>query len=481
MALGRRDRERQDELFICPQDLPQSEGHPFYDRLNELLAEAKFDEWLERRCAPYYANIMGRPSIPPGVYCRMILVGYFEGISSQRGIAWRCRDSLSLRSFLGVPLTESTPDHSSLTRTHKRLPEELHEEVFQFVLRIAGDHGLVTGKTVAVDSTTLEANAAMKSIVRRENGEDYQEFVRKLARDAGIENPTDDDLRRFDKSRKGKKVSNDEWVSATDPDSRIAKMKDGTTHLAYKAEHVIDVATELVVAATVHAADEGDAQTLVDSVLQAQMNVDAAAGHDWHDASDSDKAVNAEAVVAAGPTIDEAVADKGYHSAETIALAGELGVRTYICEPQRPHRRRWSDKPKGHERAVANNRRRMRGERGQRLRRQRCELAERSFAHVCETGGARRCWLHGLVKVTKRYLLQAVARNLGVILRKLFGVGTPRSLQAPAALCFLLHLAIAWLDTRIRRCQFVVRTLYAPTPHLPALSPSKLPHPQQTH
>ena len=201
----------------------------------------------------------------------MLLVGYFEGIGSQRGIAWRCGDSLSLREFLGIPLTEDTPDHSSLTRVRDRLPLEVHTAIFQLVLKLAAEKGLLRGKTVAVDSTTLEANAAMKTIVRRDTGEDWNEYLRRLLQEReGVENPTDEELRRFDRQRKDKRVSNEEWMSPTDQDSRIAKMKDGRTHLAYKAEHVIDLETELVLAVPIYHADAGDADTLVDSVMEAQ-------------------------------------------------------------------------------------------------------------------------------------------------------------------------------------------------------------------
>src|SRR5687768_1130645 len=247
MAMGKRREERQETLFVATDRLPKTAGHPFYQRLNGLLAEAGFDAWVEGRCRQYYETdeTRGRPSIPPGIYFRMLLVGYFEGIDSQRGIAWRCADSLSLRQFLGIPLDESTPNHATLTNTRKRLPQEVFSEMFQFVLRIAIEKKLLTGKTVGVDSTTLEANAAMKSIVRKDTGEDWRQYVIRLMREEGViqpdEEPSDEEVRRYDKKRKNKKVSNEEWVSETDPDSRIAKMKDGRTHLAYKAEHVVDL------------------------------------------------------------------------------------------------------------------------------------------------------------------------------------------------------------------------------------------------
>ena len=300
MALGKR-REEQQEMWVATTSLPKSVGHVFYRKLNRLLAEADFDRTVEKMCEPYYHTHLGRPSIPPGVYFRMLLVGYYEGIGSQRGIAWRCADSLSLREFLGIPLTEETPDHSSLTRVRDRLPLEMHAAVFQWVLALAAEKKMLPGKTVAVDATTLEADAAMKSIVRRDTGEDWNEYLRRLMKEReGVENPTDEELRRFDKQRKDKRVSNEEWMSETDPDSRIAKMKDGTTHLAYKAEHVVDLKTELVLAASIRHADEGDADTMVDSVMEAQTNL-------------SEAGIDVE--------IEEAVADKGYHATDTIELA----------------------------------------------------------------------------------------------------------------------------------------------------------------
>lgn len=438
MALGRRKQEQQ-AAWVATTDLPKSPGHPFYCKLNQVLAEAGFDPWVEKLCEPYYAPGIGRPGIPPGTYFRMILVGYFEGIGSQRGIAWRSSDSRSLADFLGVPVTEETPDHSSMSRVHARLPLEVHEEVFQFVLRIAEEKNLLQGRKVAVDSTTLEANAAMKSIERKDTGEDWQEYLRRLAAAEGIDNPTDEELRRFDKQRKNKKVSNEEWQSSTDPDSRIARMKDGTTHMAYKAEQVVDLETDLVLAATVYTADRGDTDTLAESVVQAQINV-----------------IKAESTA----DIQEVAADKGYHSAETVETVSEtLGVRTYIPEPERKHRLKWNDKPAGRQAAVYANRRRTKGNHGKQLQKQRSEFTERSFAHVCETGGSRRCWLRGLLKVSKRYLIQVAARNLGFILRALFGIGTARSLQRKGGLASLLYIVIMsrWTaaeDRSIALCAF---------------------------
>jgi hypothetical protein len=324
---------------------------------------------------------------------------------------------------------EETPDHSSLSRIHGRLPLEVHEAMFAFVLKLAAEKKLLRGKTVAVDSTLLEADAAMKSIVRRDTGEDWKQYVRGLAAEAGLENPTDEELRRFDKNRKDKKVSNDDWESPNDPDSRIAKMKDGTTHLAYKAEHVVDLDTDLVLAAVIYEANQADTATLTESVIQAQMNI----------------------VAAESPAnIEEVVADKGYHAAEQLAVVNEgLGTRTYIPEPKRKTAWKWEERTESERRAVTSNHRRVLGERGKKLQRRRSELTERTFAHVCETGGARRCWLHGKLAVSKRYLLQVAARNLGLMMRKLFGIGTPRGLQKAAGLAALVYLAVYLLSSTV--------------------------------
>jgi transposase len=419
MALGRRGGV-EEGLWVPTTELPRSPGHPFYERVNRVLEEAGFDRFVEDLCRAHYAAVQGRPSIPPGTYFRMLMVGYFEGIDSQRGIAWRCSDSLALREFLGLGMSGRAPDHSSLTVIRQRLPLELHEEVFAFVLRILVERGLYDGKTLAVDATMLEANAAMKSIVRRDSGEGWKQYIKRLAQEAGIENPTEEDARRLDRRRK-KRVSNKDWESKTDSDSRIAKMKDGRTHLAYKAEHVIDLKSEVVVAATIHPADQSDGETLLHSVSQAQENV-ARAGSDAFAA--------------------EVVADKGYHKAQSLAECAAYDLRTYIPERTERRPRRWTDKPAAWRDAFRANRRRVRGERSRRLQRLRSERVERSFAHVCNTGRARRTWLRGIEDVQKRYLVTLAGRNLTVLMRALFGIGTPRSLQGLAAVVFAALCAV---------------------------------------
>jgi len=437
MAMGKREAEQQQDLFVTHDKLPRSPGHVFYRKLNRLLAEGGFDRWIEALCEPHYCRGLGRPSVPPGVYFRMLLVGYFEGLNSQRGIAWRCSDSLSLREFLGVPLGEDSPDHSSLSYIRQRLPLSVHEAVFVWVLALLQQKKLLKGKTVGVDSTTLEADAAMKSIVRKDTGEDWKEYLTRLMKEEGLledddDPPSDDELRKFDKSRENKKVSNAEWTSPNDPDARIAKMKDGTTHLAYKAEHVVDLDSQAILAAEIFHADEHDTATLEDSLHQAQTHLTEAGSE---------------------VEIGEAAADKGYHSNETITeLREHTTYRTYIPEPELKHARVWTDKPAEQKGAVYANRRRTRGQHGKKLQRLRSERTERTFAHVCETGGARRTWLTAIENVRKRYLVSAAAHNLGLLMRSLFKMGTPRGLQQFKTDLegVVSSLCLAWIATARR-------------------------------
>jgi transposase len=442
MALGRRKDETQ-ELWVASTDLARAPGHPFYTALNELLAEGGFDRWVEKLCRPYYAD-SGRPGIPPGVYFRMIFVGYFEGLGSQRGIAWRCADSLSLRDFLGIAVTDRTPDHSSLTIIRKRLPLDVFHQVFSFVLKLAHKKGFFKGKIAGMDATLLEANAAMRSIVRRDTGEDWKEYVRRLAEEEGVEIDDDEDLRRYDKRRKKKSASNKDWVSKTDPDSRVMRMKDKRTHLSYKAEHVADLETDLILAAEIYEGTRSDGSTAAESARKAKESVRQTLGRDG---------------------LKDMVADKGYDKAEALADLQGLGLRTYVPERDDPYCRIWTDKPAAWKKAVYANRRRVRGKRNGKLQRRRTEVAERSFAHACGTGDGRRAWLRGLEEVRKRHLVLIAALNLGVIMRKAFGIGTPRSLQDLSLLLLPLFRATQALlrpsgwPTRILGVQRVAATV----------------------
>lgn len=447
MAMRRRAEERQGELWVATGALPAGPGHVFYERLNRLLAEAGFDRFVEDLVEEYYAE-NGRPGVAPGVYFRMLFVGYFEGIDSQRGIAWRCADSLSLRSFLGLDLTEKSPDHSSLTRIRDRYPIEIADEVFAFVLSMARERKLISGTQVGVDATLLEANAAMKSIVRRDTDEDWKQYLRRLMDEDGLveddDEPTDEELRRFDRSRTGKKVSNDDWKSPIDDEARIVKLKDGRTHLGYKAEHTVDLESEFVLSATVQDGTEPDSQTLCDAVIDAQENLQRAGSY---------------------VVITEVAADKGYHANAQLAGCDELGLRAYIPEPSSPRQRKWTDKCDEVVRAVTNNRRRMKRPKGKQLQKLRSERVERSFAHICETGGARRTWLRGLEKINKRYRLTVAAHNLGLLMRTLFGTGKPRQFAALQPLQLL--------------CSATTRSLHAISAALRALT--KQPRPKTPH
>jgi transposase len=418
MAMGTREqRQRQEELWIATAALACPPSHPFYERLNRLLDECQFEEFVERLCKPFYAETLGRPGLAPGIYFRLLMVGYFEGMDSERGMAWRAADSLGIRAFLRIALDEIAPDHSTISRTRRLIDVETHRLVFVWLLEILAEHGLLCGKTIGIDATTLEANAALRSIVRRDTGEQYEEFLRRLAQESGIETPTRAQLTKLDKKR-AKKGSNEDWTHPHDPDARITKMKDGRTHLAHKAEHAVDMESGAVVAITVQPADAGDTHTLQQTLAEAQENIAVVA-----EVIDSEPDAPAVKVESAS----ELVTDKGYHSREVVRQLAEAGIRTYISEPDRG-RQRWQDQS-AEQAAVYANRRRVRGERGKRLQRQRGEKLERTMAHLYETGRMRRVHLRGHGNIMKRLLIHACGLNLGLLMRASYGVGTPRGLQ----------------------------------------------------
>jgi len=427
MALGKR-KPKQNFLWVDARHLQAHPAHPFYRRLNEILERAQFDRYVERLCRKYYAPVMGRPSIAPGVYFRCFLVGYFEGIDSERGIAYRIADSLSLREFLGLSLEEPTPDHSTLSKTRRRLSLGTHKAVFRWVLRLLAREGLLSGKNLGVDATTLEANAAMKTIVRRDNGASYDEYVAQLMANEGVEEPTPVERRRWDRRRK-KSLSNREWVNPHDPEARITKLKDGRTHLAYKAEHAVDLDTGAVVALTVQPADRGDPQSLRVTVAEAGSVVTGMASQ----AAEADAVGPVKRVSEVG--VERVVADKGYHSKPVLEELAEVGVRTLIAEPERQRQCRAGQRaPRA---AVYANRRRLKTPTGKALMRRRGVLIERTFAHLYDTGGLRRVHLRGKDNLAKRLLIHAAAFNLSLILRQLLGVGTARqAADLLAALCF---------------------------------------------
>jgi transposase len=449
MAMGRRKkRVRQEGLWTPTAALPVGASHPFYQRLNQILDEKKFDEYVEMLCTDFYAGEVGRPGLAPGIYFRLLMVGYFEGIDSERGIAWRASDSLSIRSFVRIALDESVPDHSTISRTRRLMDVETHQAVFQWVLAVLAEKKLLKGTTIGVDATTLEANAALRSIVRRDSGESYEEFLTRLAQESGIETPTREQLAKLDRKRP-KKGSNDDWTHPHDPDARITKMKDGRTHLAHKAEHAVDMETGAIVAVTLHGADEGDTATIPDTVAEAGERIATVAAD-----ADNDEVVKQMSVD--GPR--EVVTDKGYHSRAVVSELTEWGVRTYCSEPNRG-RQRWPQQER-EQQVVYANRRRIRGARGLRLLRQRGEKLERWNQHLYDRGGMRRLHLRGRENILKRLVVHSGAANLGLLMRKLFGKGTPRGLRGARQVMISLGNASTRLLSVVAR---VVRTFGAVT------------------
>ncbi len=403
---------KQGSMWVPSAELARGPGHPFYERLNRLLADEGFDRFVEELCAPHYrATSVGRPSIAPGVYFRMLLVGYFEGLESERAIEWRCADSLSLRVFLGLELNERPPDHSTLSLARGRFPEAVFDRVFVWVLGLLEDRGLVKGRRVGIDATTIRANASMRRIKRKWSGKRYREYLRTLAAQEGVEIESEADLRRFDR-RRSKKVSNREWESETDPEARIARMKNGDTQLAYKPEHAVDLETGVLLAAEVHPADTGDPQTLPETLAKTVENVEVVKGD--------------------VPT-EDVVGDAGYTSQALIEELDAAGFRPRVA-PKKSARKKRGSKTKGKpSKAMRRHRRRAKSRRNRQLQCSRAEKVERSIAHVCDTGGGRRTHLRGRANVQKQYWMRGIGYNLGCVMQVLVGAGKPRALAARGA------------------------------------------------
>jgi len=429
MAMGtRKMRERQEDLWYGG-ELPTAPGHPFYKRLNEILDDAKFDAFCETRCASFYHQKLGRPSLPPGQYFRIMMIGFFEGLDSERGIAWRLADSLTLRQFLSIGFDEKTPDHVTISRTRRLIDAETHQGIFSWVLERLAQAGLIKGKTIGVDSTTLEANAAMKSIVRRDTGESYMAYLKRLAEAEGIDAKGAAALLRMDRKRK-KKTSNEDWNSPSDEDAEVTKLKDGRTALAFKAENAVDMETGAIVAVTTHGGAAADTTTIQETVIDAAI---AVADLIAEKTPEGKYEVHPEGV-------QEVVADKGYHSNDVMRGLAEKGVRTYIAEPDRGTRN-WNGKA-AEKTAVYGNRRRILGDRGKGLQRQRGERIERNFAHQFDTGGLDRLYVRGRENVHKKFLIQAAACNLALLMRSRYGSGKPRAAHDAVADAILTILAV---------------------------------------
>jgi transposase len=408
MAMGRKQAQP------CLLDTaPKTQGHPFYQTLEQILSQHDFDGFVEQCCRKFYSRRLGRHSTPPGLYFRALLMGYFEGLGSERAIAWRLQDSLSLRAWLGFGPTDPVPSHVTLSNTRNRISVKAHREVFRFVLARVGEAGLLCGQTLGIDASSIEANAALRSIVRKGNGQSYKQFLDALLKAAGIPHPTAEQRRQMDKKRK-KKMSNKEWENPHEPEAKIIKLKDGRTHFGYKDEQTVDLDTGAVLSVVVQPGDRGDPQSMPHSVKEAQDNLRSI--REGPAAQDKSSHVR------------ELVGDKGYHSNGTLLECEREKLRSYLSEPERG-RRRWKGNPTAH-RAVYGNRQRIRGSRGKQLLRRRGELLERPFCHRLDIGGMRRAHVRGQSNIQKREYLAASAQNLGLLMRQLHGVGTPRSLQS---------------------------------------------------
>jgi transposase len=428
MAMGtRKQRERQEGLWY-EAELPTAPGHPFYKRLNEVLDKSGFDLFCESQCAEFYHEKLGRASLVPGLYLRVMMIGFFEGLDSERGIAWRLADSLTLRQFLSIGLDEKTPDHVTISRTRRLIDAETHQRIFSWVLERLAQGGLLKGKTIGVDSTTLEANAAMKSIIRRDTGESYIGYLKRLAEAEGIDAKGAAALLRMDRKRR-KKTSNEDWQSPSDGEAEITKLKDGRTALAYKAENAVDMETGAIGAVTTHGGASADTATVEETVIKAGIAVAELV---------AEKTLEGKYEVHAGG-VEEVVADKGYHSNDVMVDLKEMGVRSYVAEPDRGPRK-WDGKEAAQV-AVYANRRRIHGERGKQLQRQRGERIERNFAHQFDSGGLDRLYVRGIKNVHKKFLIQAAACNLALLMRSLYGAGKPRAAHDGAVAAILAILA----------------------------------------
>lgn len=424
--------------------LPKASPSRFYELLNGTLEGMEFASQVREMCAPAYADAArgGRPGIDPVVYFKMLMVGFFEGLESERAIASRCADSLSLRGFLGYALDEATPDHSSMSVIRQRLGSDCFERVFALVLAALRGHGLLKGRHLGIDcwrppappfglpsagylaplgSSVIEANASLRSLSERNTEEGYWAYVQRLAREAGLETTDGAALRSFDRKRAGKRMSNEQWENPHDPDAKIGRTKDGATDMVYLPEHTVDLDTGVIVQAQVLAGDHRDSQDLSGRVIEAVVSVQAAMG-----------STDPEMVP------ETFTADKGYFSLEEVGRLQELTLKTVISDPHRAQRR--FDKLSSAQRqTLARAQRSVSSKYGRSLLRKRGQHIERSFAHVLDAGGMRRATLRGLENLNKRHQIAAACYNLSQLLRRLYGVGTPRQWAAGLGL-FAAHL-----------------------------------------
>lgn len=420
--------EEQQELWVLAGELPKATPEAFYKRVNETFAKIGFSGQVWAICEPAYADPSrgGRPGIDPVVYLKMLTVGFFEDLPSERAIASRCADSLSIRGYLGYSLTEATPDHSSLSVIRERLSLEQLEAIHGVLLAALHAHGLLKGRKLGIDSSVIEANASLRGLEHRNTEESYWDYVKRLAAEAGLDPCDTKAVRRFDKKREGRKTSNQEWRNPNDPEAKVGRTKDGATDMTYKPEHVTDLESGAIVRVEVRPSDAADNDaSLCERVLAAIGTLC--------------EALPEPAIEKLGC---ELCGDEGYFAIGQIAQLQGCGVRTVIADPQ-ADRRKPEKASAEHREALSYARRSTRSASGKALLRKRGEHLERSFCHVLDHGGMRRATLRGCEKLTKRHLVAAMSYNLSLLLRTLFGTGTPK--QALAGARGLLVMACYWL------------------------------------
>ena len=459
----KKKKAAQGELWVATHQLPTSAKTTFYSRLDETLESFGFADKVRALCAPAYKSTKaGRPGIDPVVYLKMIMVGFFEDLPSERAIAARCADSISIRSFLNYSLEEKTPDHSTFTVIRQRLGLEIYQQIFTLTLQALREHGLLRGKNLGIDSSVIEANASLRSLVHRNTEEQYWDYVKRLAAEHGIDPNDTTAVRKFDRHRPGK-GSNQEWQNPHDPDARIGRTKDGATDMIYKPETVVDLDTGAIVQADVHPGDQADHKEMATRVLEAQQTINQATRQKPDTL-----------------TVTSVTSDKGYYAVGELQALQHEGIRTVISDPI--DNRRVDKLPPAEKRAVRGAKRSVRSKSGKELLRRRGMHIERSFAHILDAGGMRRTTLRGWENLNKRFKLAAAFYNLSQLMRKLFGFGTPKQLAAAmergvrafgGRLAFILtldQLLAHWITEMVARTQAAQRMIF---PRRPKFIPPK--------
>ena len=432
----KKQKAAQGELWVATHQLAPSPKSAFYARLDETLESFGFAEKVRALCAPTYKNTQaGRPGIDPVVYLKMIMVGFFEDLPSERAIAARCADSMSIRAFLNYSLEEKTPDHSTFTVIRQRLGLEIYQQIFTLTLQALREHGLLRGKNLGIDSSVIEANASLRALVHRNTQEQYWDYVKKLAAENGIDPADTAAVRKFDRHRPGK-GSNQEWQNPFDPDAKIGRTKDGATDMIYKPEAVVDLDTGAIVQAEVHPGDQADHKEMAARVLEAQQNINRACEQKLDTL-----------------TVQSVTSDKGYYAVTELQALQSEAIRTVVTDPI--DNRRLDKLQPAQQQAVRGARRSVKSKSGKGLLRRRGMHIERSFAHILDCGGMRRATLRGWENLNKRYKLAAAFYNLSQLMRKLFGFGTPKQL---AALRRQLFVRLTSLLTLLRAMAHQVRS-----------------------